>query len=326
MERSFGTHGVPVYGTLETSEFLILEHWTEPAMTPNFESLRIFCAAADAANFREAASRLAVSPQVVTRAVRELEEQIGEPLFHRSTRGVRLTDFGREFAERSRDAVRGVEQLFKRGTRRELSQHAGTVRVAAPGVLGRRLIPQLLAPLLAEHPGLVLDLRLAERHADAVAEKIDLGVRVGPVRDNRFVARVVGSMSLHTVAAPSLIARVGEPHDVAALASLPVTALIQSSGRPWQWLFSRNRKWVPPSPAFATDDVDAEAAAALSGLGFCQMVGVLAEPWLASGHLVKVLEAHDPQPWPVYVYRVQRSPVPARVRLVYDELIRVLRQ
>ena len=41
------------------------------------EALRVFCTAAAAANFREAAARLSVSPQVVTRAVRELEEELG---------------------------------------------------------------------------------------------------------------------------------------------------------------------------------------------------------------------------------------------------------
>jgi DNA-binding transcriptional LysR family regulator len=51
----------------------------------------------------------------------------------------------------------------------------------------------------------------------------------------------------------------------------------------------------------------------------------VAEPWLRSGHLVRVLERHEPEPWPIYVYRVQRAPVPARVRLVYDALIEVLR-
>lgn len=51
----------------------------------------------------------------------------------------------------------------------------------------------------------------------------------------------------------------------------------------------------------------------------------MAEPWLRSGHLVRVLERHEPEPWPIYVYRVQRAPVPARVRLVYDALIEVLR-
>lgn len=51
----------------------------------------------------------------------------------------------------------------------------------------------------------------------------------------------------------------------------------------------------------------------------------LAEPWLQSGALVTVLAADEPEPWPIHVYRPQRAPVPARVRLVYDALVRALR-
>lgn len=294
-------------------------------MSNRLEALRVFCAAADAANFRDAAVRLSVSPQVVTRAVRELEEDLGEPLFHRSTRGVQLTDFGRQLAERARAAVCGVDALFHRLDRRALSQHAGTVRVAAPNVYAR-LIPQALAPLLAEHPGLVLDLRLSEQHADVVDQQIDIGVRVGPMRDTRFVARTVGHMPLHVVAAPALIDRVGTPRDLDALAALPMTALIdRSSGRPWPWSFSRRRLITVASPAFVADDIHAECAAVLAGVGFGQLIGLLAEAWLQSGALVPVLaeEAHDP--WPIQVYRPQRAPVPARVRLVYDALVGALR-
>ncbi|WP_447772205.1 LysR substrate-binding domain-containing protein [Variovorax boronicumulans] len=294
-------------------------------MSNRLEALRVFFTAADAANFREAAVRLSVSPQVVTRAVRELEEELGEPLFHRSTRGVQLTDFGRQLAERARIAVGGVDELFHRIDRRALSQHAGTVRVTAPHVYGR-FIPQALAPLLVAHPGLVLDLRLSEQHADVVDQQIDIGVRVGPMRDARFVARSVGKMPLRVVASPALIERVGTPRTVDALAKLPVTALIdRSSGRPWPWAFSKKRVFTVSSPAFVTDNIDAECAAVLAGIGFGQLIGPLAEPWLQSGAMVEVLAADAPEPWPVHVYRPQRAPVPARVRLVYDELIRVIR-
>jgi len=293
-------------------------------MIHRLESLRVFCTAADAANFLDAAQRLAVSPQVVTRAVRELEEELGEPLFHRSTRGVRLTDFGRALAERARAAVVGVDQLFQRTDRRALSQHTGTVRVAAPGVLGRRLLPHALAPMLIEHPGLVLDMRLAERLADVVAEKIDVGVRVGPMRDSRFVAKPVGTMPLYTVAAPSLLARTGMPADIGELERMPLTALIHpNTGRPWPWALSRGRSLAPAAPAFLCDDSDAECSAVLAGLGFGQLVAPLVDPWLAQGRLVRVLQKHEPEPWPVYVYRVRRTPVPARVRLVYETLVEV---
>lgn len=294
-------------------------------MSNRLEALRVFFTAADAANFREAAVRLSVSPQVVTRAVRELEDELGEPLFHRSTRGVQLTDFGRQLAERARVAVGGVDDLFHRIDRRALSQHAGTVRVTAPHVYGR-FIPQALAPLLVAHPGLVLDLRLSEQHADVVDQQIDIGVRVGPMRDARFVARGVGKMPLRVVGSPALIERVGAPRTVDALSKLPVTALIdRSSGRPWPWAFSKKRVFTVSSPAFVTDNIDAECAAVLAGIGFGQLIGPLAEPWLQSGAMVELLAADAPEPWPVHVYRPQRAPVPARVRLVYDELIRVIR-
>lgn len=295
-------------------------------MSNRLDALRVFCAAADAANFRDAAVRLSVSPQVVTRAVRELEDELGEPLFHRSTRGVQLTDFGRQLAGRAREAVGGVDALFHRTDRRAPSQHAGTVRITAPNVFGRRLIPHALAPMLAAHPGLVLDLRLSEQHADVVDQQIDIGVRAGPVRDARFVARTVGKMALHVVGAPSLVARMGVPRGLSDLSAMPLTALMdRSSGRPWPWFFSKGRQFAVNAPAFVTDDVDAECAAVLAGLGFGQLVGPLAEPLLRSGELVAVLEAEAPEPWPIHVYRSQRSPVPARVRLVYDELLRVLR-
>lgn len=295
-------------------------------MSNRLDALRVFCAAADATNFREAAVRLSVSPQVVTRAVRELEEELGEPLFHRSTRGVQLTDFGRQLAARAREALVGVDALFHRKDRRTASQHTGTVRVTAPNVFGRRLIPQALAPMLAAHPGLVLDLRLSEEHADVVDQQIDIGVRAGPVRDARFVARTVGKMPLHVVGAPSLVARVGAPGSLDDLTRLPLTALMdRGSGRPWPWFFGRGRQFAVNAPAFVTDDVDAECAAVLAGVGFGQLVAPLAEPLLRSGELVAVLEAEAPEPWPIHVYRSQRAPVPARVRLVYDELVRALR-
>ena len=172
----------------------------------------------------------------------------------------------------------------------------------------------------------MLDLRLSEEHADVVDQQIDIGVRAGPVRDARFVARTVGKMALHVVGAPSLVARVGAPASLEDLPRVPLTALMdKGSGRPWPWFFAKGRQFAVNAPAFVTDDVDAECAAVLAGVGFGQLVAPLAEPLLRSGELVAVLEAEAPEPWPIHVYRSQRAPVPARVRLVYDALLRALR-
>lgn len=74
--------------------------------------LRIFCTAAESRNFKEAATRLGVSPQAVTRAVKDLEDHVGELLFHRNTRHNRITEFGEQLAVRARHSLQGVDAIF----------------------------------------------------------------------------------------------------------------------------------------------------------------------------------------------------------------------
>ncbi len=290
------------------------------------EALRVFAVAAEARNFREAALRLAVSPQVVTRVVKELEDALGEPLFHRSTRGVNLTHFGEQLCQRAREAVGGVDALFpSRAHRSAASEHAGVVRIAAPSAIGRSLLMQALAERVAAHPGLVIDMRLSEAIADVVEQQIDVGVRIGLMRDSRFVARPVARVGFHLVAAPDLLARIGRPADLEALLALPSTALIdRNTGRPWPWMFKGGRQALPSQVRFVADDPEAECAAVLAGFGIGQLAGFLALPHLQAGRLVELLPSTAPEPWMLHVYRARRTPVPARVRLVFDTLVETL--
>ncbi|WP_223191227.1 helix-turn-helix domain-containing protein [Paraburkholderia panacisoli] len=64
-------------------------------MDNQIDLIRIFTAATQSASLRETATRLGTSPQVVTRAIQQLEERLGETLFHRSTRSVRTRRSGR---------------------------------------------------------------------------------------------------------------------------------------------------------------------------------------------------------------------------------------
>lgn len=290
----------------------------------DFELLKVFCAAAEAPSFREAAMRLGVSPQVVTRAVQRLEERLGETLFHRSTRQVRITAFGERLAAQGAELIDSVQGILRPKSKRERGEVAGIVRLAAPGALGRGLVMRALGPTLAAHPRLTLDLRLSEALADAVDQRIDVGVRIGTLRDSRFVARSAARISFHVVAAPALVERVGLPHAVDDLQALPTTALIdRNSGRPWPWHFKASKSFMP-TPAFVTDDPEAELEAALAGLGFAQLPNYLAGAHLRAGRLVEALRSDAPTPWSVSVYRSSRSPVPQRVKLVFDRLVEAM--
>lgn len=291
-------------------------------MLNRLEMLRLFVAAAEAKSFKEAALRLHVSPQAVTRAVQELEEHLGELLFHRNTRANRITDFGARLAAEARGAVQGVDALFQRASPLPDNELAGLVRLTAPKALGQHFVMPLLAELGREFPCLRLDLRLSDRPADVVDEQIDIGVRVGFLRDSRFVARAVAKVHFHTVASPALVAAVGEPLSLADLQQRPVTVVMDpATGKPWPWFLKDGEEWLPQTWAFATDETLAEFAAVRAGLGFGQVVSLLTIPLLRSGELRRVLPQLEPDPWNLYVYRPQRGPVAARIRLVFDRLV-----
>ncbi|AZQ53931.1 LysR family transcriptional regulator [Burkholderia cenocepacia] len=290
-------------------------------MLNRLDLLKIFSAAAAAPTFREAAARLGVSPQVVTRAVRELEDRLGETLFHRTTRSIRITAFGQTFARDAQGALAAVDGLFgpAAGQRDEA---VGVVRITAPSGMGRHYVQPILAGLMQRYPGLVPDLRLSDVPSPVVDEQIDIGVRVGAIGDNRFVARMVGPLPMWVVAAPSLIRRLGEPKNRKALEAMPVTCLIdRASGRPWPWTFRGEHQFVPSSPAYLTDDAEVEVDAVCAGVGLGQCSEYLVRAYVEKGRLVRVLPSLEPEPWKLHVYRPRRGPMPRRIRVVYDELV-----
>ncbi len=287
--------------------------------------MRTFCAAAELLNFRGAAMRLGMSPQGVTRAIKELETVFGETLFHRNTRQVRLTEFGQRLYERARDTLIQVDDLLQLKSDDEPTAIGGSVRITAPGALGRRWLMRALAKLSTAHPQMAMDLRLNEQLADVVAERVDVGVRIGPVDNPGYITRMVGRVPFFVVASPARIRKSGKPSTIADLRTLPVTALINANtGRAWPWVFSNNRQFPPTTPAFTTDDPESECEAVLGGAGFGQLPGYLAAPFIRQGRLVPVLERYAPPPWEVHVFRPHRAPTPARVRLVFDTLVEAL--
>lgn len=165
------------------------------------EALRYFCAAAETLQFRKAASRLSVSPQVVTRVMAELEAALGEPLFVRSTRQVRLTDFGTRFLPRARQFLLDGEKLFATARQKD-DEMAGVVRITVPRLPGNEALLADLLARCADYPDWVIDWRVDEARLNAVENCIDMGVRLGLEPQPLMIVRRIAQTRDLFVAAP----------------------------------------------------------------------------------------------------------------------------
>ncbi|MFF4029620.1 LysR family transcriptional regulator [Streptomyces sviceus] len=116
----------------------------------DLDAVRTFVAVADAGRFQEAAHRLAVTQQAVSKRVAALERDLGARLFTRAPRGARLTIDGQAFLPHARELLRAAE-------RAAASVRPGS-RALRVDVIGRRLAPaELLRAFHRTHPGIELD-------------------------------------------------------------------------------------------------------------------------------------------------------------------------
>jgi DNA-binding transcriptional LysR family regulator len=117
--------------------------------------LRHLIALAGSGSFSRSAESLFLTQPALSRSIRALEEELGQPLFDRIGRRSELTPFGREVLERARHIVFEVDELAA-SARRMREGHAGSLRVGMGSGPGAMLMNPLLLDMARRHPAVHL--------------------------------------------------------------------------------------------------------------------------------------------------------------------------
>lgn len=295
-------------------------------MLDKLQALKIFCTAAETLKFREAAARLGIAPQLVTRGIAELEQQLGEMLFLRNTRQMKLTPFGESFWPKARQLLADSDVLFSESNKYHLQEMMGSIRITLPPLFENQDIIRRLLRYLMDYPDLRIEWYISDAHLNVIDEQIDIGIRIGSIPDNRFIVKAICPVGVSIVAAPDLLNRLGAPTDIRDLQhNFPLSALANSnSGRVWPWLFADGSSFFPARPVFTASDIGSELAAALSGRTYSQLPDITVRPYLQRGDLVNVLPDMNFQPWQLYIFRPHQPLLPERVKFVFDNLTTIV--
>jgi DNA-binding transcriptional LysR family regulator len=291
------------------------------------QQLIAFAETARHGSFAAAARHAGGAPSTLAKSVARLEAGLGVKLFHRTTRQVSLTPDGERLFQRCQRVLEEVETLHAEaaGARAEPT---GTLRVDLPITYGKRVVLPVLAELLRRHPALSLELRLQDAHADLVADRVDLAVRIGALRDSSLVARRIDRHAIVLCASPAYLAEHGTPRrieDLAGHAALTFRMPATGRDRPWQLRQRGAPVELHPQPRVRASEGEGLVRAAALGLGIAQVPDYMAADELASGALVEVLPACRPEPLPVSVVVPSGRLMPARVRAAVDALLALRR-
>jgi len=282
--------------------------------------ISLFIGVVRAKSFSQAAVDAGLTPQAVSKAVRQLEEHLGVRLFHRTTRSLNLTDEGTRLFELANPGLRLLNEALEQIQSSRLEVE-GLIRVAAPMSIGTAILVPLLQAFQQRYPGAHFDVQLDDHFTDLVESKIDVGFRAGNPPERNLISRKLGEITLLTCAAPSYLAQHGTPKKVSDLAAHRCTGFRRpTTGRLMPWEFHVDGATVYQDvPAVASfNTVEGELTAVLNGLGIGQMPVFMIERELASGALVPLLTSTITANNGVFMYYQQRTQMPLRVRHFID--------
>ncbi len=153
-----------------------------------FRHLRYFLAVADALHFTKAAQGLPVSQPALSAQIKQLEQEVGVPLFDRVGRSVQLTRAGVVFREHARRALREME-LAQVAIAEEEGLQRGTLRVGVVQTVNAYLVPDIVSRFSTLHPRVLL--KFDELSGPDLEDRIrnggvDLGIGFAPAGSDRI--------------------------------------------------------------------------------------------------------------------------------------------
>ncbi len=284
--------------------------------------IRAFIDVVEAEGFSSAARKIGRSKALLSKYVRELEDELGSLLLNRTTRQFSLTEAGHTYFLRATELIREFDTLQE--TVRDASgEIKGRIKVSAPRTLADTAYGQAFIDFAIANPDVTLDLRLDDRFVDLVEEGYDLAIRVTRMEDSSLIAKRLSPFSMLLCASPALLAKNPQLNDPHQLSQLP--CVLDTNSRSlsnWHFEGEAGEQFsVSVKPRFEVNSPFPACKAALAGLGFVLLPDFVAAPELQSGRLVHVLPNYKVgSPGAIFAVYPHRRYLPVKVRALVDFL------
>jgi DNA-binding transcriptional LysR family regulator len=287
-----------------------------------FDDLSAFAAVVRVGSFTRAAAQLGVTQSALSQTVRALERRLDLKLLNRTTRSLSPTEAGERLFQAVGPRFADIEaELAVLGELR--GKPAGSVRVTATEHAARALIWPRLDAWLPKYPDISIEISSDNRFTDIVAERFDIGVRLGgDIAKDMIAVRMAPDMRMAVVGSPAYLARQRRPTTPQDLTEHHcIRQRLPTHGGLMNWEFKRRGRSVTAHVTgrlvFNGSSLIVEAA--VTGHGLIWVPEDIVAEHVAAGRLAKVLDD-----WAItypgyHLYYASRRASPA-VALVVEAL------
>ncbi|BBM67197.1 LysR family transcriptional regulator [Vibrio alfacsensis] len=289
-----------------------------------YNQLMMFHTIAQEGNITAAARKLEIAPPSVSQALKMLEEQLGLPLFTRTTRRIELTEAGQQLYERTRSSMSDLSLAIESisDLRRVPS---GKVRITLPRFVYQSLLKPIYTEFCQRYPDIQLEISVSDKAVDIIREGFDMGIRFGDkVEDGMIARQLTPPVKEALFASPSYLEQYGipkTPKDLQQHKLIQYRFISSNQIAPLTLNQKSETVTVNMPIALIVNDTDLMVDAAINGLGIGRIVTPIVEDDFAKGLIVPVLEEFW-QPYSgLYVYFHKNTQKAKRVRVLIDFLL-----
>jgi len=284
--------------------------------------MKTFVEVVEAGGFSAAARKMGRSKALISKYVRELEDELGARLLNRTTRTLSLTEVGQGYARDAIEILQRIEDL-QSSVGDAHAAPRGRLKVSAPRTFGDGELGRAIMEFVVSEPEITLELHLEDRFVDLVDEGFDVAIRISTLTDSSLIARRLASFRIAVVASPALLEQHGTPERPEDLAAKPCIIDSNAAYRTnWPFLVEGERMSMPVKGRVEVDSPNAARLAALAGLGFAIVPYLVVKDDVEAGRLAVVLQPFEPASAAIHAVYPHRRHLSGKVRSFIDFLVK----
>ena len=291
------------------------------------DDLILFAQVMSQGSFTNAAERVGLPPSTLSRRITNLENLLGERLLMRTTRKLKLTDFGDLILEHARKLVDEAEAAKSLALYRQETPQ-GTLRLSLPTEFRELFLDKVFMHFREKCPQVMLSMDFSSRRVDLMSERFDLAVRIAAALpdDNTLVARRIVPLRNGLYASPDYLRCHGTPITPEDLINHQGLVLTADSEEQHMWDLRRgDEHWRGlPKVEFSSNAVSLNELLAVAGMGIVALPDRVSKCLVEQGKLVPVLPDWNLPALYVWCVMPGRHLLPQRTRAFLDVFIEIM--